>query len=295
MLSRISAIGLALAMAASFAVVRAQDAPGDSSDPKPETRQAAAPAKEPVDGSGKVVRKAGEKEQVKHLNPKDVAAELKRLKSKADIKAEVHVRTTSGRPVSFKGVIRNGKLIERIIDKRFVPQKDVEHTHSGVRLWWSGGSDGYIFFRYANIKTLSIIGRLTDAERREIMRRLKAKREGKGEDAGKPNPNEAIQKALEKMNPDELKAYLLRQYPYESGWDHKRQRALKRKELIENKVLSREEAIFVKYFSILVEARFETLNRNTKKIEIEPGSEDSDSPEDGTSEPARGGQPPRDG
>ena len=44
MLSRISAIGLALAMAASLAVVHAQDAPGDSSDPKPDDRQAAAPA-----------------------------------------------------------------------------------------------------------------------------------------------------------------------------------------------------------------------------------------------------------
>jgi hypothetical protein len=264
-------------------------------DPKPDDRQAAAPAKEPGDGSGKVVRKEGEKEQVKHLDPKDVAAELKRLKSKADIKAEVHVRTTAGRPVSFKGVIRNGKLIERIIDKRFVPQKDVEHAHSGVRLWWSGGSDGYIFFRYSNIKTLSIIGRLTDAERREIMRRLKAKREGKGEEPTQPTTGEAFQKALEKMNPDELKAYLLRTYPYESGWDHKRQRTLKRKELIENKVLSREEAIFVKYFSILVEARFETLKRNTKKIEIEPGSEESDPPEDGPSKPARGGEPPRDG
>ena len=104
-----------------------------------------------------------------------------------------------------------------------------------------------------------------------------------------------LPKALEKMNPDELKAYLLRNYPYESGWDHKRRRALKRKELIENKVLSREEAIFVKYFSILVEARFETLKRNTKKIEIEPGSADSDSPEDRPSKPAGGGAPPRDG
>jgi hypothetical protein len=236
------------------------------------------------DAGGRIVRKAGgTEEQVKVLKPRDVPAELMRLKSKADIKAEVTVKTVAGRPVVFKGVIRNGKLIERIIDRRFVPQKDIDHPHCGVRIWWSGGSDGYIFFRYENLQSLALTGKLSDEERAEIMRRLKARREGQ------ETPKEAAAaalKKLEEMTPEELRAHLLKTYPYDQGWDHKRMRALKRKELIENKVLTREEAIFVKYFHILVEAHFEALKRNSRKIEIEPGTSESDQPEEKPAQPA---------
>ena len=74
-------------------------------------------------------------------------------------------------------------------------------------------------------------------------------------------------------------------------------RALKRKKLIDNKPLTREEDIFVKYFSILVEAHFEDLKQSTRKIEIEPNSEsrpddagsaDNGGGEEGDDEPAGG-------
>lgn len=254
MLSRISHIGLVLALLAPLSA--AQGVKKDGAKDK----------KQPVT----VGQAKKEKEKVRVLKPRDVPGELLRLKSKADIKAEITIRTTTGRPVTFKGVIRNGKLIERIEHKRFVPQKDLAKPLCGVRVWWSGNTDGFIFFRYEVIKSLKITGKLTAAERREIMRRLRAAKEGK--DGAKKAAADPVAKDLEKLSPAQLKSVLMRRYPYKDGWNHKKMRALKRKKLIENKPLTQQEEIFVKYFSILVEAHFEDLKTNTKKIEIEPNS-----------------------
>lgn len=285
MLSRISVIVMALATLAWAQAGGAVEEPGGEAAPAVETKADDQDSGATGETGARIVRKAGgTEEQVKVLKPRDVPAELMRLKSKADIKAEVTVKTAAGRPVVFKGVIRNGKLIERIIDRRFVPQKDIDHPHCGVRIWWSGGSDGYIFFRFENLENLALTGKLSEEERAEIMRRLRARREG--QDQPKEAAAEEALKKLEEMNPVELRAHLLRTYPYDEGWDHKRMRALKRKEMIENKVLTREEAIFVKYFPILVEAHFEALKRNSKKIEIEPGTAESDKPEERPAQPA---------
>jgi hypothetical protein len=269
------ALFLFLAVGPTAAQEDAQDPVAPQAEPP---KQAAAGGEEP-----KAAEPVKEEEQIKVLKPSEVPAELERLKSKADIKAEVSVLTTSGQPVVFKGVIRNGKLIERIVDRRFVAERALENPRCGVRLWWSGGSDGYIFFRYSSIKTLSITGRLTDEERREILARLKAKREGKDE------PQQAVpapqaEPKLDKLSEAELEAYLLREYPYDKGWDQKRYRELRRKQLMDNQPLTEGEATFVQYFHVLAQARFKALKQNTQKINIEPGSAEK---------PSSDGKPPQ--
>ncbi|MCZ6787759.1 MAG: hypothetical protein O7E54_11420 [Planctomycetota bacterium] len=219
-------------------------------------------------GDGIVIKAVSKDEKVRTLKPKDVPAELKRLKSKADIKAEVVLMTARGDPVVFKGVIRNGKFIERIVARRFKVERTLKKPRCGVRLWWSGNSDGYIFFRYDSIDSLTIVGKLTAAERRALMKRLAAK---KGEDkSAAPAPSESLD--LEKLAPQQLRAYLLANYPYDKGWNHDRKRELSYKQLLENKKLSSEETIFLKYFSILAKARFEELHRQRDRLKIEPGS-----------------------
>ena len=219
-------------------------------------------------GDGIVIKAVRKDEKVRTLKPKDVPAELKRLKSKADIKAEVVLMTARGDPVVFKGVIRNGKFIERIVASRFKVERTLKKPRCGVRLWWSGNSDGYIFFRYDSIDSLTIVGKLTAAERRALMKRLAAK---KGEDkSAAPAPSESLD--LEKLAPQQLRAYLLANYPYDKGWNHDRKRELSYKQLLENKKLSSEETIFLKYFSILAKARFEELHRQRDRLKIEPGS-----------------------
>ena len=212
------------------------------------------------------------------LRPDEVPQELARLKSKADIKAEIKVRPHHGKPAVFKGVIRNGKLIERFEGRSFRPLKTIEKSRSGVRLWWIGGSDGWMFFRYSNIMSISITGKLTAKEKAEILRRLKAQREGKKIEEKKPEvkPEEKLDAKLAKMSREQLRAYLLATYPEDKGWDRKKYRTLKRRQVIENKPLKTDELVFVRYFRDLIKARLEQLeNAPTNKTEIEPGSEKS--------------------
>ena len=264
----ISSIGLALALLAPLGLGQE---PKNANEGK---AQPGAAKKKKKKAQPVVVLGKKKDEQVRVLRPRDIPEELVRLKSKADIKSEITIRTANGRPVTFKGVIRNGKLIERIVKKRFVPEKDLKKPHCGVRVWWAGNTDGFIFFRYSVIKSLKITGKLTAAERREIMRRLRDKRAGKTDGSKQPaTEGEKVVAELADMSPAELKTYLLKRYPYAEGWNHKKMRALKRKKLIDNKPLTREEEIFVKYFSILVEAHFEDLKKSTRKIEIEPNSD----------------------
>ncbi|MHC4957451.1 MAG: hypothetical protein ACYTGN_03680 [Planctomycetota bacterium] len=274
-----------MALASSFALAQGAGEVRDGAR-KSDTKQAAAGAKKDEKSAVAKVVESLKKDQVRVLQPKDVAQELKKLKTKADIKAELTVRTTSGRPVVFKGVIRSGKLIERIVKRRFVPQETVEHPGSGVRIWWSGDTDGFIFFRYATVKTLTITGRLTEKERREIMRRLAAKRAGK---AIERNRGPAKADELAKMSAAELKSYLIDNYSYAEGWNHKRMRELKRKKLIKNEVLTAEQEIFVKYFSILVEAHFESLKKIRKQIEIDTSGEPDSDSESGDADKRDGG------
>jgi len=225
-------------------------------------------------GGGPRVIKAGQNEEVRVLAPQDMANEMARLKSKADIKAEISLITTEGRPIIFKGVVRNGKLIERIVERRFEVERDLDHPHCGVRLWWSGGSDGYIFFRYSAIKTISITGTLSESERAEIFRRLKAKREGKAlpDEEKQAAPVAETEPSLEKMSLAELEAHLMQRFSLEQGWDQKRFRDLKRRQLIENQLLNRDEAVFVQYFNVLAQVRFRDLKRTSGAITITPGN-----------------------
>lgn len=222
-----------------------------------------------------------QKEKIRVLKPDEVAGEIIRLNTKADIKAELKIRTVAGRPLVFKGVIRNGKLIERIIDRRFVSQKDVWHRRCGVRLWWSGNSDGYIFFRYSTIETLTITGKLTAKEREEIIRRLRAARDA-GEQTDEEKKKAAVAEAvktpdLEKLTIGDREKWLMARFLTSNGWTSHRYRDLKRGQVLENLELSVEEATFVKYFSILERARFRDLRTQpTKKEEFEPGSADTE-------------------
>ena len=236
----------------------------------------AAPKQEPA-AAAKAAPKLEKKEKIRVLKPEEVPGELVRLESKADIKAELKIKTIAGRPLVFKGVIRNGKLIERIVDRRFIQQKDVSHKRCGVRLWWSGNSDGYIFFRYSNIETLTITGKLTAKERAEILRRLRAAKEGEvdAEAEAARKKAEAAQKLpdLEKLTVAEREKWLMARFNAAKGWTSHRYRDLKRKQVLEDKELSAEEAVFVKYFSALERARFRALRAQpTKKEKFAPRS-----------------------
>lgn len=262
----------------------AQD--GTAKDPPAPDKQASADAPAKPDQTPAQADAPNEgvpKEEVRVLQPQDVAAELLRLKSKADIKAEVTIVPLHGRAVVVKGVIRNGKLIERFDARRFTSLKNIDKHDSGVRLWWVNNTAGWIFLRYAQIQTIALTGKLTAEERRKIMEALNAK---KNKDGDKPKTADGAlpEPELEKLTQRELEAYLLSHYPAEAGWTQVKLRELKRKQIIENQTLGREEAIFVQYFHALIKGRLRELKRNKKKVEFEPGSESKSESESRRSE-----------
>jgi hypothetical protein len=277
-----------LAIALLLAPAWAQDAPdrGAPEKPAPDKQPAAGAASEsaPAEAAADL---AAPKAEVRVLQPQDVAAELLRLKSKADIKAEVTIVPLHGRAVVVKGVVRNGKLIE-LFDpdiRRFRSVKNIDENRSGVRLWWVNNTAGWILLRYSQIQTIALTGKLTAEERRKIMEALKAKKnpgdKPKTADGALPEPE------LEKLTPSELEAYLLSHYPAEAGWNHSRLRVLKRKQIIENQTLGREDAIFVQYFHALIKGRLRELKRNRKKVEFEPGSEGKRESDEGSGDDRR--------
>ncbi|MCK6458486.1 MAG: hypothetical protein L6Q95_01165 [Planctomycetes bacterium] len=270
------------------AMVVAQQAPESAPPAKPAAgaeapKQAAAGAEAPKADE----KTDAEAAEVKVLKPGDVPAELVRIekrKTKAEIKCEVTITPTHGRPVTVKGVIRNGKLIERFAGRDFVQDPTIEHPQCGIRLWWVDNTSGWIFLRYSQIDTIALTGVLTAEEKQAIMEALRVKEEKKKEDQRAIEASKLDEELL-KMSSADLEAYLLREYPQDQGWTSERQRELKKKQLIDNQPLTRQESVFVTHFPTLVKARLKELKREKDKVEFEPGSADK------PSEPAQPGQP----
>lgn len=257
--------------------VAAQESPAPNPPPKEAAAGAETPKAEAPKETPKVIEAAeATPEEVKVLKPVDVPAERMRIKSKADIKCEVTLTPSHGREVTVKGVVVNGKLIERFAGRVFVEDPTVESPQCGVRLWWVDNTAGWIFLRYSQIRTIALTGVLTAVEREEIMKRLKA-REDQKKEADKALEAAKLEEELVKMSAPELEAYLLREYPLEQGWNHGKLRDLKKKQLIDNQPLTRQESIFVTYFNQLIKARLTELKHEKDKIEIEPGSADKPS------------------
>jgi hypothetical protein len=288
----------AIALSALSAPLAAQE----PSDPVPPPKQAAAgaeaakpePAKpEAVPGAEAAKPEGAEAAEVKVLAPSDVPAEMLRIekrKAKADIKCELTMTPTHGREVTVKGVVRNGKLIERFQGREFVMDPTIEHPQCGVRLWWVDNTSGWIFLRYSQIRTISLTGILTAEERQKIMEALRVK-DQKREEEKKAQEAEKLEEELLKMSALDLEAYVLREYPQDQGWTHERLRDLKKKQLIDNQPLTRQESIFVSYFPVLIKARLKELKREKDKVEFEPGSADKPADPAGTPSGPVGGQP----
>ena len=283
-------------LSALCAPVAAQQAP--ESAPPPTQASAGAEAAKPevpkTDAAGAEAKpEAADPSEVKVLKPADVPAELLRIdkrKSKADIKCEVTITPTHGREVTVKGVVCNGKLIERFAGRVFVTDPTIEHPQCGVRLWWVDNTAGWIFLRYSQIRTIALTGILTAEERQKIMEALRVKEEKKDEEK-KAQEAAKLEEELVKMSALDLEAYLLREYPQDQGWNHERLRNLKKKQLIDNQPLTRQESIFVSYFPVLIKARLKELKREKDKVEFEPGSADKPQDPAGTPSGPAGGEP----
>jgi hypothetical protein len=294
MLMRIIPGAFALALFCAPLAAQQQPKPAPQQPPKPAPPPGKQAAAEDEQADDAKAAEGAEASEVKVLKPGDVPAEVLRIekrKTKADIKCEVTLIPVHGREVTVKGVVCNGKLIERFKGRVFVPEPNIEHSQSGVRLWWVDNTAGWIFLRYSQIRSIAITGVLTAEERRKIMEALRVKEEEKKK-ATAQEAEKLAEEELLQMNGADLEAYLLREYPQEQGWTSEKYRELKNKQLIANQPLTRQESIFVSYFTVLVKARVKELKREKDKVEFEPGSADKPQDPAGTPAGSAGSQQP---
>ena len=127
---------------------------------------------------------------------------LKRAKSMREgitkgrqVKAHVKVMVRLQNGNRLSGVVKDGRLVERVDGLRFVDAQ-ARDLGAGIRLWYSGGTRSYIFVPFKSLKNYEIVQRLSQkqlleietsmqmAENRAKERAAKAARRAKGSATG---------------------------------------------------------------------------------------------------------------
>lgn len=111
------------------------------------------------------------------------------------VKAHVKVMVRLKNGNRLRGVVKDGRLVERVDGLRFVDAQ-ARDTGAGIRLWYSGGTRSYIFIPFVSLKTYEVVQRLSQkqlmdieaemqmAERRAKERAAKQARRARGEATG---------------------------------------------------------------------------------------------------------------
>ena len=111
------------------------------------------------------------------------------------VKAHVKVIVRLKNGNRLTGVVKDGRLVERVDGLRFVDAQ-ARDQGAGIRLWYSGGTRSYIFVPFLSLKNYEVVQRLSQkqlediegemqmAERRAKEREAKAARDAKGEATG---------------------------------------------------------------------------------------------------------------
>jgi hypothetical protein len=195
------------------------------------------------------------------------------------VKSHVRVRVRLANGNRLQGVVKDGKLVERVTGLRFVDADASEHG-AGIRLWYSGGTRNYVFVPFESLaeyevleqisaKDLALIEnelKMDEARRAEQQRRLLAERKAaqdkaaadkvaadkaaqdkaKGEGAGQQEQaGEADAASKQKM---EWRA-LLDQYPPDQGWNQKKRDEIKNRFVVIGARPSEVEQRFVDKFA----------------------------------------------
>lgn len=132
----------------------------------------------------------------------NVARVLERAKSMRkgitngrQVKSHVKVRVRLNNGNRLTGVVKDGRLVERVDGLRFVDAQALD-TGAGIRLWYSGGTRSYIFVPFKSLKNYEVVQRLSAqqllaietemqmAEKRAREREARALRRARGSATG---------------------------------------------------------------------------------------------------------------
>ena len=143
----------------------------------------------------------------------------------------------------IKGIVRNGRFVERDAGLDFVPSEK-RIPGAGLRIWYYNNTSSYIFIQYKYIRRYKIIRRLSDLQVKEIGDKIKEREKREAALARKKArqrieaikrrlKGEKVEEKLEKLaeqiqeNEKEAKARmerakLLKEFPPDEGWGPKR-------------------------------------------------------------------------
>ncbi len=143
----------------------------------------------------------------------------------------------------IKGIVRNGRFVERDAGLDFVPA-DKRIPGAGLRIWYYNNTSSYIFIQYKYIKNYRIIRRLSDLQVKEIGDKIREREKREAALARKrarerieaikrrlrgEKVEEKLEKLAEKIQESEKeakarmeRAKLLKEFPPEEGWGPKR-------------------------------------------------------------------------
>lgn len=199
------------------------------------------------------------------------------------VKSHVKVRVRLNNGNRLIGVVKDGRLVERVDGLRFV-DAHAKDAGAGIRLWYSGGTRNYVFVPFRSLKNYEVLQRLSHkqlmeleqelqmaekrAEEREAERARRAKGKAEagpddkeqpekpgvvGEADGKPATDPGQQKKAEgqaamEAARAELRKTLLAKYPPKDGWNTAKRDEIKRRKVVIGATPSEFEMGFVKNF-----------------------------------------------
>ncbi|MFT4511927.1 MAG: hypothetical protein ACI89X_001395 [Planctomycetota bacterium] len=83
------------------------------------------------------------------------------------VKAHVKVMVRLKNGNRLRGVVKDGRLVERVDGLRFVDAQ-ARDLGAGIRLWYSGGTRSYIFVPFQSLKNYEVVQRLSQKQLMDI-------------------------------------------------------------------------------------------------------------------------------
>ncbi len=215
---------------------------------------------------------------------------FRRNKGGRSLSANVQILLQLKNGEKIKGIVRNGRFVERDAGLDFVPA-DKKIPGAGLRIWYYNNTSSYIFIRYKYIRNYRIIRRLSDLQVKEIGDKIRERERREAALARKKAREriEAIKRKLEggkvedkleklaekiKENEKEAKARLeraklLEEFPPDEGWGPKRIQEINLRKIALHVYPNEKEKRFIQVFEDWQKAYKEAQETQKKEKTLE--------------------------
>jgi hypothetical protein len=230
-----------------------------------------------------------------------VEAMRKAMRAGKILEFNVFVRVKLKNGNRMKGVVKNGKFVELQDGIDFVSVAQLDDKRAGMRVWYTVGTNSFVFLRYEEIERYSIGSKLSDAQvksielklaqeltdTRENYRRMRDLRLRQIEEKKKLAAAGKVGKTDDPDAPPDLKATqmkLLKEFPPDDGWGAEKLEKLKSRRVVLGVYPNEKERRFEKSFAAWKAA----FDANEKILEYKETAKKQKKSEPGDSDKAKG-------